>query len=528
VRNRIYHEVFDLDWIQANMPEPELRRQRSAGRKGMLRGFGVAVILLLAYLLLGPVISRQRQAWQKRRAVATMRAAYDGLRSYADAYEALVDVQIGGVRIPLRGAGTLLLVKPDRRFQSLSSSSRGFGSEIQIVSDGRQVWSYLPAKKEYTVRPWTRVREPDPETPALLSRLGPTAVQALYHLFLTGRGAERLPHDARNVRFAGRERLDGEETTILQWDHDAAALLRAVGLTNVPAATLTNLPVAVWVGSDGLVRQIRLDLSPWAGDLLAVDPDVAVSRLVLTETHHNIRPNLPVADDAFVFHPPLDARQVERFDQAPLGSLISAAYREGRAKRVPARYPLTLPGMADLSDFYNSSLDERWHPGEAGNNLSCLPSGILVFSGVPFDVRGLIQLSSRTLQAVVGDFPQGVVGMKIGQRCRLLHFLQASAWAEREGKPIGRYVLHYADGQVQVLPIIYGADLRDWHVESDSSERLARATTVWRGRNAAGYNVRLFRSTRENPRPEVEVESVDFVSDMAGAAPFLIALTVEP
>lgn len=35
-------------------------------------------------------------------------------------------------------------------------------------------------------------------------------------------------------------------------------------------------------------------------------------------------------------------------------------------------------------------------------------------------------------------------------------------------------------------------------------------------------------STFENPRPEVEVVSVDFVSKNTYFAPFLVAMTVEP
>jgi hypothetical protein len=65
-------------------------------------------------------------------------------------------------------------------------------------------------------------------------------------------------------------------------------------------------------------------------------------------------------------------------------------------------------------------------------------------------------------------------------------------------------------------------------VQSDSTRELGRATTVWMGRNAADFVVRLFVSTRENPLPELTIESIDFVSEMADAAPFLIALTAEP
>ena len=38
----------------------------------------------------------------------------------------------------------------------------------------------------------------------------------------------------------------------------------------------------------------------------------------------------------------------------------------------------------------------------------------------------------------------------------------------------------------------------------------------------------MFVRTYDNPRPEMEVVSVDFVSKLAPAAPFLVAMTVEP
>jgi hypothetical protein len=43
-----------------------------------------------------------------------------------------------------------------------------------------------------------------------------------------------------------------------------------------------------------------------------------------------------------------------------------------------------------------------------------------------------------------------------------------------------------------------------------------------------GGSVRLYLSTYENPRPEVEVTHVDYVSKMAQPVPFLVAMTVEP
>jgi WD40 repeat protein len=54
VRNRIYERVFDRAWVAANMPDAEVRRQRSAYRKGMLRAgtilsVGLAIVSALAF-----------------------------------------------------------------------------------------------------------------------------------------------------------------------------------------------------------------------------------------------------------------------------------------------------------------------------------------------------------------------------------------------------------------------------------------------------------------------------------------------
>jgi len=46
VRNRIYFRAFDKDWIEANMPDAEKRRQKAAYRRGMIRTATVAVMII--------------------------------------------------------------------------------------------------------------------------------------------------------------------------------------------------------------------------------------------------------------------------------------------------------------------------------------------------------------------------------------------------------------------------------------------------------------------------------------------------
>ncbi|MBI3416141.1 MAG: AAA-like domain-containing protein [Verrucomicrobia bacterium] len=54
LRNRIYSRVFDLRWVTAHMPDAELRRQREAFRRGVVRTMaagGVLALVLAAWLL---------------------------------------------------------------------------------------------------------------------------------------------------------------------------------------------------------------------------------------------------------------------------------------------------------------------------------------------------------------------------------------------------------------------------------------------------------------------------------------------
>jgi WD40 repeat protein len=60
VRNRIYARVFARAWIQAHMPDAELRRQRTAYRRGLARAAAVAALILA--VVGGLAITAQREA----------------------------------------------------------------------------------------------------------------------------------------------------------------------------------------------------------------------------------------------------------------------------------------------------------------------------------------------------------------------------------------------------------------------------------------------------------------------------------
>src|SRR5215475_4833279 len=60
VRNHIYERVFDREWVKTNMPDAELRRQRAAYRRGLLRATAVAALILIFLSSLSIYAFRQR------------------------------------------------------------------------------------------------------------------------------------------------------------------------------------------------------------------------------------------------------------------------------------------------------------------------------------------------------------------------------------------------------------------------------------------------------------------------------------
>jgi hypothetical protein len=206
------------------------------------------------------------------------------------------------------------------------------------------------------------------------------------------------------------------------------------------------------------------------------------------------------------------------------------AANDASAAAYPPRDPQAKPNLINLSAYYNAALTESWH-GNPNNDLSSLPNGLQNFGGVEYDVRGIVQLGSQS--ASVKRFPARIDGIKIQRKCARLHFLHSAGFGslEDDGKQVGSYILHFATNQMQLaIPIIYGRDVRNWH-KLAGEKPAADLIVAWTGTNevsAASHNyIRLFTTTWVNVAPGVEIESIDFVSNMGMVAPFLIAISTE-
>jgi WD40 repeat protein len=85
VRNRIYARVFDPEWIKTHMPDAELRRQRAAYRRGLLRATAVSLVILavIAGLALAALNQARRAAEGQRVLRRHLYAAQIGLAQQA-------------------------------------------------------------------------------------------------------------------------------------------------------------------------------------------------------------------------------------------------------------------------------------------------------------------------------------------------------------------------------------------------------------------------------------------------------------
>ena len=95
---------------------------------------------------------------------------------------------------------------------------------------------------------------------------------------------------------------------------------------------------------------------------------------------------------------------------------------------------------------------------------------------------------------------------------------------------IGAYVVRYADGTSEQVPLVYGRNIANWW-SFPKKDDPTEAETPWTGSNdVADHNprpkVRLFGITWTNPHPEKEIATFDVLSSGTDCNPFLVAVTL--
>jgi hypothetical protein len=210
---------------------------------------------------------------------------------------------------------------------------------------------------------------------------------------------------------------------------------------------------------------------------------------------------------------------------------IGAAHFSRADHGVVARTFVTI----DLSSYSNGELDKSWTPVYGNNHLAALGTGRRVLNSVPFEVHGVIQLQGREWKQRGYKFPDKVEQIQVGTLGRKIHLLHAnSAFADPFGTTVASLVLHYSDGESAQLDIRQGIEVLDWWEWPAAPIKRPSGTNTavaWKGKNPPaehqGAGIRLFETTFANPYPDKEIQTIDYLSAMAGSAPFMVALTIE-
>lgn len=203
---------------------------------------------------------------------------------------------------------------------------------------------------------------------------------------------------------------------------------------------------------------------------------------------------------------------------------------------VAAPVPRGAHTKLSIQDKANVSLDATLGRIE-GNDLKSLPRGEQTFNNVPFEIgKKLLQ----TRPKVIDKLPEKIEGLEIKKTISKLHILQACTFGNAaegdplhcpEGKEIGEYVVHYADGTTAKIPIVYGKHVRDW---CSQESKVDDAQLAWEGENEFtkqrdNMKIRLYQSVWTNPNPDKRIDSLDLISfhDKTPCGPFCVALTAE-
>jgi beta-galactosidase len=194
----------------------------------------------------------------------------------------------------------------------------------------------------------------------------------------------------------------------------------------------------------------------------------------------------------------------------------------------------------DLSKQANQFRTERGWFGDPKFSFKDLPTGKQTFAGVEFNVYEFVTSPVPTAvmlggPGVRGNLPERVAGVPVGRKADALFFLHAarvdqprSGQERKENKPIelAKYVIHYADGKTDEVPLGLEIDIDDYK-QPDGPRPLPGAQVGWvRKYEGTEFHAVSYVKQWNNPRPDMLITSLDLVygKDRRGV-PVLLAVT---
>lgn len=178
--------------------------------------------------------------------------------------------------------------------------------------------------------------------------------------------------------------------------------------------------------------------------------------------------------------------------------------------------------------------------GDKAFTFDALPSGKQTFAGVMYQIYDFPTSPVPTAimlkgDGVPGNLPDAVRGIPVGKKAAALFFLHTARMDNRRNNDerrdnkryeMARYIVHYADGKTETVPVYAEIDIDDYKQEGEIRQ-LPGAQTAWtRAYPGTNFSAVAYQKQWTNPRPDVLIASVDmeYGSDRRGV-PVLLALT---
>lgn len=209
-----------------------------------------------------------------------------------------------------------------------------------------------------------------------------------------------------------------------------------------------------------------------------------------------------------------------------------------RGKRMIAKYVAT---PIDLTAYYTlrytlpaSNLDTN-----SFSAMNTLPWGFQVFGNAPLQIGGMICLWGEKMAARKANFPEEVIGIEVKRKFEALYVCHTSYFPSPSKTPVCKVVFRYEDDSSVTNELLYGDDALDWLVKGGKmgkggEDAVATGPTspnsrlAWVGGSFYPNKKRPLRvclTAIENPRPKLEVSSVDLYSCKSSTTACIMAMT---
>jgi hypothetical protein len=164
-----------------------------------------------------------------------------------------------------------------------------------------------------------------------------------------------------------------------------------------------------------------------------------------------------------------------------------------------------------------------------------VPRGLQKFGNVPLEIGGMICLWGESNAKGGLVFPEQLQGIQVSRKFDAFYLYHTSFAHSPEGAPVAQLVFRYGDGTAHTNEIQYGTHVRHWGWQRGEVAELndPKSKMVWWGNNSTSRPdrprlLRFFITEFPNPKPAVEVTTIDLFSSKQRTASCILAMTTGP